>query len=69
VTGGPVWLPDPGLRPTDPTEEELAAEDAARSQVTIRELAEQAAELRSFPPSVELRPMFPEAEDEDGRKR
>jgi hypothetical protein len=68
-----VSASDPGIRATDPTEAELAEEDRRRSEVTVGEMAEaDAAErraLRAAPPPVELRPMFPEAEDEDGRKR
>jgi hypothetical protein len=64
---------DPGLRADDPTEAELAEEDRRRSEVTVGELAEAALaahqRLRSTPPQPELRPMFPEREEDDGRKR
>jgi hypothetical protein len=64
---------DPGMRATDPTEAELAEEDRRRSEVTVGELAEAAlrehTELRTVPPRPALRPMFPEREEDDGRKR
>jgi hypothetical protein len=64
---------DPGMRADDPTDEELEAEDRARSKVTVGELAVTAqaerARTRAAPPQLDIRPMFPEREDAHGRKR
>lgn len=66
-------IPDPGLRADDATEDELRAEDEARSSRTVADMASELAAERSqgraAPPPVELTPMFPENEDERGRKR
>jgi hypothetical protein len=68
-----VSTDDPGLRTDDLTESELALEDRRRSGITVVELAAYALaehqRLRSTPPRPELRPMFPEREEDDGRKR